>query len=110
MNLTEFSEKMTRKHGVKKIFREEDIYKDEREKIEEIAKDRWIPKSARKKLREVLDRGDLNKKRLIVDERLSKDYDQAIKYEMDKAIRRGNLPKPVINSKFMEIIKRARNA
>ena len=44
MNLTEFSEKMTRKHGVKKIFREEDIYKDEREKIEEIAKDRWIPK------------------------------------------------------------------
>jgi len=110
MNLTEFSEKMTRKHGVKKIFREEDIYKDEREKVETISKDGRVPKSVRKKLREILDRGDLNKKRLVVDDKLSQKYDEAITYEMDKAIRRGDLPKPIINSKFMEIIKRARNA
>ena len=110
MNLTQFSEKMTRKYGVKKIFREEDIHKDEREKIETFAKDKHIPKPARKKLREILDRGDLNKKRLIVDDKFSQKYDEAITYEMDKAIRRGDLPKPVIDSKFMEIIKHARNA
>jgi len=110
MNLTQFSEKMTRKYGVKKIFKEEDVYKDEREKVETFAKDGRVSKSARKKLREILDRGGLTEKRLVVDDKLSQKYDEAITYEMDKAIRRGDLPKPVIDSKFMEIIKRARNA
>jgi len=89
MNLTQFSEKMTRKHGVKKIFREEDVYKDEREKIQAVVKDGRVPKSTRNKLQKALDRGDLNKKRLVVDEKLSREYDQSITYEMDKAISRG---------------------
>lgn len=105
MNLTKFSERMTRKHGVKKLFRNEDVYKDEREKMETLVKDRRIDKSSRAEIKKVLDRGDLNVKRLVVDEKKSREYDKAIEYEMGKAIERGELPKPRIDSKMQHYLK-----
>lgn len=96
---------MTIKHGVKKLFRNEDVYKDERERMETLVKDRRIDKSTRAKLKKILDRGDLNVKRLVVDEKKSREYDKAIEYEMGKAIERGELPKPVIDSKMQHYLK-----
>ncbi len=99
---------MTQKHGVKKIFRKEDVYKDEREKMETLVKDKHIPKEAREKLKKVLGRGDLNVKRLVVDEKKSREYDKAIEYEMGKAIERGELPRPVIDSKMQHFLQQCR--
>lgn len=92
--LTGFSRMVTSKHNVKSIFKNEDTFKDERERLESASRDRKTPKEAREKIKRILDSGDMHRTKLVIDEKKSKEYDKAVTAEMEMAVRRGIIPKP----------------
>src|SRR3990167_6200605 len=94
MRLEEFNERMVKKHNAKGLFKKENKLAKEKQKMESIAGNRRLPSKIRDKARRILERGDLDRTQVVVDERKSKEYDRAVAHDIQRAIERGNLPKP----------------
>ena len=110
MRLEEFNERMVKKHNAKGLFREENKLAKEKAAMEDVAMSRRLPRAIREKAKRILDRGDLDRTQVVVDERKSKEYDRAVGQDIQMAIARGVLPKPRNDDQRRRFMQHARNA
>src|SRR3990167_3407918 len=109
MRLEEFNERVIRKHNAKKLFREENKFAQEKAKMEDVARNKRLPKAYRENAKRVLERGDLDRPQIVVDEKKSREYDKRVAYEVERAIRRGDLPEPKNDDQRRRFMQHARN-
>lgn len=107
--MLKFQQKMAQGR-VKKLFKSEDVYREERNKLESMSKDIRISPKGRDAVKRHMEENhaQLNKKRLVVDERRASEHDKFVEYNVKKAIERGELPKPKMDAQRERFIKRAR--
>jgi hypothetical protein len=96
-------------HLLRQLIKEEDVYEEERDKMDKARRSGKFGKEMEDKMDKALGSETMYKKRQIIDPKIADEIEKIVDYRVKRAIRRGDIPDPKKDPKARQFLDKIKN-